>query len=635
MSLQADNDDDSFIMILGSSPSESLDAKCNGMEKALNGPILEDAIKDLPNDATMAFKAQFQLGDSPSPASMMVASTLITDDRSTEELQKRFGELLDENVVLKETLKQNNDSMKEQFSLIASCQEDMLRTHKIHKEKFDETKGLVEKLRQQNKELKENIVHLTCTIESLTNGKVKSAPSSTVEFVTSPDDDTINKLTAQLELVEKQRRQVIVDNEKLTWQKESLEHIVDATTKERDDAKDKLKSLELLLSSKEHNHVEEIKLMHGTIDELRQKMKSLSTNMNGEEIQRRDANIKHLEAKVMSLQNDLKTAQMKILDSENVKLEFAQYKSGVSETVKSYKDQIQELSTRLKEVQTTVFQPVHMTMSCESETSPHYGGYLNNVKLYDRTLKHLSEYLNTLTSGLTDTVVQAMAVLSSVQDVKQERASMDKVKAGLSEIKQMILKQHSTVLSNIAQLKSTLTLFEGIFKDYNEVLKKTITKREDTPPNIEQLTAALVARGEQIQALENQIAILSGQKEDCELLKAQVELYKSDFEAERKSRAEMASEKESTATDLRVAQKKLQELTRQLEEVRKASPSIYKTAVSKAQAGAATAASSSTTPNTTSVTTSGNMVYTCPKCMFQSEQYKVMEDHFDFCLDDF
>lgn len=49
---------------------------------------------------------------------MMVASTIITDDKSTEDLQKQFGEILDENVVLKETLKQNNDSMKEQVGLL-------------------------------------------------------------------------------------------------------------------------------------------------------------------------------------------------------------------------------------------------------------------------------------------------------------------------------------------------------------------------------------------------------------------------------------------------------------------------------------------------------------------------------------
>lgn len=75
-----------------------------------------------------------------------MASTIITDDKSTEELQKHFGEILDENVVLKETLKQNNDSMKEQFMLIASCQEDMLKTHAMHKEKFEETRELVERV---------------------------------------------------------------------------------------------------------------------------------------------------------------------------------------------------------------------------------------------------------------------------------------------------------------------------------------------------------------------------------------------------------------------------------------------------------------------------------------------------------
>lgn len=36
----------------------------------------------------------------------------------------------------------------------------------------------------------------------------KSGPPSLIEFVTSPDDEIVYKLTAQLELVERQRRQV-------------------------------------------------------------------------------------------------------------------------------------------------------------------------------------------------------------------------------------------------------------------------------------------------------------------------------------------------------------------------------------------------------------------------------------------
>ncbi|XP_022119615.2 optineurin isoform X2 [Pieris rapae] len=642
---QTDNDDDSFIIILGSSPG-SLEGKSNGGDlKVPSGSIetriLDDVIKDLPEQANNAFRAQFNLGDSPSPASMMVASTLITDDRSTEELQKRFGELLDENVVLKETLKQNNDSLKEQFSLIASCQDDMLKTHKLHKEKFDETRALVEKLRLENRKLKEELVLITKTKEmSLTNG-VKSGPPSGVEFVTSPDDDTINKLTAQLELVEKQRRQVIVENEKLTWQRESLEHIVNATSKERDDLKAKLNTTELLLSSKENNHTEELKQLHGTIEELQKKMKSMAMNVHSSEIQKRDEVIQILEGKISSLVNDLKKAQITILDLENIKLEFAKYKGGVSDMVKTYKEQIMELNTRIKSCQTMVFQPVHMTMNCEGDGSPHYAGYLANVKLYDRTLKHIAEYLNNLTNGISDDLVRTMGVMSSIQDVTLERASIEKVRAGLADVKQAISKQHNTVLQNIAQLKGTLTIFEGIFKDYNELLKKTLTKREETPA-VEQLTAALVARGEEVQSLENEIVMLVSHKEDCELLKAQVELYKSDFEAERKSREEMVAEKEKIATDLRVLKKKHAETARQLEEVRKMSPSIVKTASARISATSAKTSTSrgsvaaSTTASVAAISDSTEgVVYTCPKCMFSTKQYKVLEDHFDFCLDDF
>ncbi|KAF9820453.1 hypothetical protein SFRURICE_009872 [Spodoptera frugiperda] len=313
-------DDDSFI-ILGTSPGSSLDMKCleNGLETG----------------------------------------------------EKRFGEILDENVILKETLKQNNESMKEQFLLIASCQEDMMKTHVLHKEKFEETKGLVEKLRQENKKLKSEIARLAETegkslVSSETGESVvatnvadpaPSGPSSALEFVTSPDDDTINKLTSQLELVEKQRRQVIVENEKLTWQKESLEHIVDATSKERDDLKEKLKNAELLLSTKDTDHATEVNELNYMIQDLQAQLQSATNtyaSISSEEVAKRDQLMHQLEGKITTLQAELKTAQLKILELETVKLEFTKLKSGVSEAIRIYKDQIQDLHIRLKEAATTV-----------------------------------------------------------------------------------------------------------------------------------------------------------------------------------------------------------------------------------------------------------------------------------------
>ncbi|XP_075981479.1 NF-kappa-B essential modulator kenny isoform X2 [Anticarsia gemmatalis] len=651
MTTTQNSDDDSFI-ILGSSPGTSLDMKYNGVE---NGDVtidkdqMEEAMKDLSVEASMALKAHFKLGEFPSPASMMVASTIISDDRTTEDLQKRFGELLDENVILKETLKQNNESMKEQFLLIASCQEDMMKTHELHKEKFDETKGLVEKLRQENKKLKLDIARLSDSgveTQSQPNSDAnalessKSGPSSALEFVTSPDDDTINKLTAQLELVEKQRRQVIVDNEKLTWQKESLEHIVDATSKERDDLKEKLKNAELQLSTKDTEHAAEVSNLKYTIQDLETQLQTNNvSSIPSEELAQRESHIQQLEVRVASLQTELKAAQLRILDLENVKLEFTKHKSGATEAVRIYKDQIQDLHNRLKEAATTVFQPVRLSISSEPESSSEYASFMSNVKLYDRTLKHLADLLNILTHGMSDSLVQTLGLVASLHDYKLDRTSAEQFKSGLADVKQQIEKQHSTALNNIGQVRSTLTIFEGIFRDYNELLKKSVSKPklERSTANVEALTAALVARGQELQVLQEQLRGYRDDREDKDLMKAQLDLYKSDFEAEREAREKMASEKETILTDLRTTQRRNQELTKQLEEVRKLNPAVFQSAASRVSTPARAAPRAATTrPASTQPSTTGNMVFTCPKCMrFSCDQYKVMEDHFDFCLDDF
>ncbi|XP_041984702.1 NF-kappa-B essential modulator-like isoform X2 [Aricia agestis] len=657
MTSNQENDDDSFILILGTSPNGTV--KCSGTSvngDAMQKSQIEDAMKNLPEDSSRAFKAQFHLGESPSPASLMVASTLITDDRSTEELQKRFGELLDENVVLKETLKQNNDSMKEQFMLIASCQEDMLKTHKLHREKFDETRELVERLRKENKQMKLDLSKLTepeKLDQSLNKetGENKAGPSSAVEFVTSPEDDTIYKLTAQLELVEKQRRQLIVENEKLTWQKESLENIVDATSKERDELKGKLNDLELKCHSTDNQHTQEVIKLQFIIDDLQKKIKQNSSVLP-KEIQERDRQIQELQGKVAALQAELRNAQMRILDLENVKLEFSRHKSSVSDAVRVYNEHVQELRSKLKNVQTTVFQPVQISMGSESTPDP---SYMSNVKLYDRTLKHLADYLNGLVNGLTDGFVQTLATISIVQEVKMDTAIADRVKESLNNIKSTLDKQHSSTASFISNIRGTLSIFEGIFKDYNELLKKKVTNSEPKPASVDQLTSALLARAQEVTLLQAQVAQLTEHKDEAQLLQAQLDLYKADFEAERESREKMASQKDSLQTDLRTAQKKIIELTTQLAEAQKkaATTTVTKTPVTRLSgavnrptstvgtaARGVASATATARPTATAARPAGNSsdnaAFTCPKCfVFRSNDYSKMEEHFGYCLDDF
>lgn len=72
----------------------------------------------------------------------------------TAEVHKKLNELLQENTKLKETLKQNNIAMKQQFNVLASWQEEIMRLHQNHKKKFGETRELINYLKKENTELK-------------------------------------------------------------------------------------------------------------------------------------------------------------------------------------------------------------------------------------------------------------------------------------------------------------------------------------------------------------------------------------------------------------------------------------------------------------------------------------------------
>ncbi|VVC93651.1 unnamed protein product [Leptidea sinapis] len=698
MSSNADNEDDSFIIILESSPRPNMDVK---FDTIANGVVDIQDTNNIPEEASLSLQSKFSFKDSPSPASMMIASTLVTEDRSMEELQKRFGELLDENVVLKETLKDNNDSMKEQFMLIASCQEDMLQTHKVYREKFDETRELVAKLRRENKKLKDDIALSSLSVSI---AESRSGASSAVEFVTSPDDDVVEKLVAQLELVEKQRREVILENEKLTWQKESLEKIADMTTKERDDLKDKIQKIEIEISERFKDEIakknviikqneekiiqlknqvkaavikladsenvkiptDEITKRDALIKQYEDKMTLLQNKLKAahqkildlekipsDEITKRDLMIKQLQDKITRRQDELKAAQIKILDLENIKLEFTRYKAGVGDMIKAYNEQINELKIRLKSVQTTVFQPLRFSVNNDDKT-PDSSKYVHNMKLYDQTLKHLADYMNTTTNGTTDSLVQTLEIFTSLQEYKIDTASIEKVRSRLLDAKKLIEQHHTSTVNNVAQVKGVLSIFENIFSDYKELLKmKTEVKVDPASGSVEQLTKALMARGEEVQALQNEVAMLVGHTDDVALLKAQLESFRIDFEAEREGRAQMASERETAQSQLRLLQKEHQVLVKQLDEIRKMNPSVVQTALARVNVTTlkqptvvqATAASATRVSTTSSAVTSNSghtttmaptKLYKCPKCnQFSTDQYKVMEDHLDYCLDDF
>lgn len=70
------------------------------------------------------------------------------------EVEESLKKVLEENSMLKETMKQNNMTIKEQFNTITKWQKEVMEVCDNHKQKFMETKELINKLKNENDELK-------------------------------------------------------------------------------------------------------------------------------------------------------------------------------------------------------------------------------------------------------------------------------------------------------------------------------------------------------------------------------------------------------------------------------------------------------------------------------------------------
>ncbi|KAG5325245.1 MOS1T transposase, partial [Pseudoatta argentina] len=86
--------------------------------------------------------------------SMSIDYKSLVSSMTVTAMQDRLVEVLQENVKLKETLRQTNVSMKQQFNTLTMWQEEVTKVHLSHKQQFAETKELINHLKKENAELK-------------------------------------------------------------------------------------------------------------------------------------------------------------------------------------------------------------------------------------------------------------------------------------------------------------------------------------------------------------------------------------------------------------------------------------------------------------------------------------------------
>lgn len=155
-------------------------------------------------------------------------------DLSYEEIQDKLKELLKENLELKELLQQNNINMKVQFQTLITWQEQINQVHKSHRIKFEESRLLVQKLRDENHSLSDRVAQLEKTLadqEKIKNNFQREVKELTrkVQMAEEDKEEALAELERQQVIcrhLEERVQEISMDNETLlkTGQVEKCGH---------------------------------------------------------------------------------------------------------------------------------------------------------------------------------------------------------------------------------------------------------------------------------------------------------------------------------------------------------------------------------------------------------------------------
>ncbi|KAJ3666055.1 hypothetical protein Zmor_001510 [Zophobas morio] len=178
------------------------------------------------------------------------------------------------------------------------------------------------------------------------------------------------------------------------------------------------------------------------------------------------------------------------------------------------------------------------------------------------------------------------------------KLEIENVKKALQDAKNLSAVQMKENHKLRAQLKGLQEKYDSnLVEDYNQV-KRQLSISQQT---ITALEAEREAKGQEIFQLRKLLE--ESENDEIFALKEQLTVYKSDFEAEKESKATLKREKDQIAEDLQNVQKRNKQLQNEIETLR------ARNEPPKAEG------------------------YKCPKCDFGFTTYQSLENHVHRCLD--
>ncbi|XP_015524152.2 optineurin isoform X1 [Neodiprion lecontei] len=370
--------------------------------------------------------------------SMSTDYSSLISSLSIEETQKKIKELLQENVKLKETLKQNNLAMKQQFNVLAAWQEEIMKVHQSHKQKFSETKALINQLRKENAEL-----------------KVKASKDSVPSNI---NDSKIEDLEIQLQTT-------LLSQKSLQPPREvELEAANSKLVKELNDTKTVCYRL---TAEVEHytalsKHLsQQLKHAKLTIEELNLDLEKLQLNLKEKEELASLADFS-----IISMSEQTKPSKPwkdKIIEQEK--------------EIEHLRGLINSLECQLNVSSQNTFAPIEIrTRDSSHPPSPDHVQFNENVKQYNETLVRLSELYAKYATRYINVQECLKELIELLQDLEQpekkeglgvnEQEKRDKLRSCQARL----TKERQAMINERQELTKAQSQFQKIFSDFNSLL---------------------------------------------------------------------------------------------------------------------------------------------------------------------
>ncbi|KAI5932815.1 Optineurin [Manis javanica] len=461
------------------------------------------------------------------------------DTFTPEELLQQMKELLTENHQLKEAIKLNNQAMKERFEELSAWTEKQKEERLFFEIQSKEAKERLMTLSHENEKLKEEL------------GKLKGKMGRSFEDPTG--DSKVPKAETDQE-IEQLKTQVA----RLQAEKADLLGIVsELQLKLNSDGPSEDSFVEIRMAEGEAGvALKEVKTSSGPIrtDSLDTLSKSAEGARNYLEFEELTVSqlllcLREGNQKVERLEMALKEAKERISDFEKKANDHSEIETQTEESTENEKEEEKGLETVGSEVETlnlqvtTLFKELQEAHAKLSEAELMKKRLQEKCQALERKNSAIPSELNEKQELVYNNRKLELQVESMRSEIKMEQAKTEDEKSKLATLQlthNKLLQEYSNSLKTIEELKR---------KESEKVDKVVLQELHE---KLDLAEKALASKQLQMDEMKQTIAKQEEDLETMAVLRAQMEVYCSDFHAERAAREKIHEEKEQLALQLAI-----------------------------------------------------------------------------------